>query len=41
MREPAKKFEDLVVWQKAHQSLLSEFSKLLEAYSKAILNSDS
>jgi len=40
MREPAKKFEDLVAWQKAHQSLLSEVSKLLKAYSKAILDSE-
>lgn len=31
MREPAKTFEDLVVWQKAHQFVLAE----------AILNSDS
>jgi len=33
MREPAKTFEDL--------SPMEEISKLLEAYSKAILNSDS
>lgn len=31
MREPVKKFEDLI----------EEISKLLEAYSRAILNSDS
>ena len=31
MKMPATRFEDLVVWQ----------SKLLEAYSQAILNSDS
>ena len=46
---PAARFEDLVVWQKAHQFvlavyrvkyLLEEVSKLLEAYSHAILNSD-
>ena len=41
MRDPAKRFEDLVVWQKAHQFVLAEVSKLLEAYSQAILNSDS
>jgi len=39
MRKPAKTFEDLLVWQKAH--LLQEVSKLLETYSLAILNSDS
>ncbi len=36
-RERAKQFQDLIVWQKAHQ--LEEISKLLEAYSKAILDS--
>ncbi len=63
MRIPAKRFEELVVWQKAHQFvleiylilandleygdvsnlnlLIEEVSKLLEAYSHAILNSDS
>ena len=46
MRDPAKTFEDLVIWQKAHQFVLAvyrlvEVSKLLEAYSLAILNSDS
>jgi hypothetical protein len=45
MRTPSKTFEDLVVWQKAHQlglgTVLVEVSKLLEAYSHAILNSDS
>ena len=65
MRAPARTFEDLVVWQKAHQfvlavyhlsrtfprseiydvsetsRLLEEVSKLLEAYSQSILNSDS
>ena len=25
MREPAKKFEDLVVWQKAHQFVLAVY----------------
>jgi len=39
MRKPAKTFEDLLVWLKAH--LLQEVSKLLETYSLAILNSDS
>jgi hypothetical protein len=34
MKEPAKKFEELVVWQKAHQFVLA-------AYFKAILNSGS
>ena len=57
---PATRFEDLVVWQKAHQFVLAayrwsrtfprpetnglsleEVSKLLDAYSQAILNSDS
>ena len=61
MRTPATRFEDLVVWQKAHQfvlaasprfhrieygdvpeliQLLEEVSKLLEVYSRAILNYD-
>ena len=40
MRDPAKTFEDLLVWQKAHQFVV-EVGKLLEAYSHAILNSDS
>jgi hypothetical protein len=34
MRTPATRFEDLVVWQKAHQFVLA-------GYSQAILNSDS
>lgn len=34
MRMPVKRFEDLVVWQKARQFVL-------EAYSQVILNSDS
>ena len=38
-REKAKQFQDLIVWQQAHQS--EEISKLLDAYSKAILDSDS
>ncbi len=37
-KEKAKQFQDLIVWQKVHQ--LEEISKLLEAYSKAILASD-
>ncbi len=52
MRMPAKTFEDLIVWQKAHELTLSvykltqkfpleEVSKTLEAYSRSILNSDS
>jgi hypothetical protein len=52
MREPTKRFQDLVVWQKAHQedlgygecnelqSILTEVSKLLEAYSQAILTTE-
>ncbi|GBD96290.1 hypothetical protein BMS3Abin06_01175 [bacterium BMS3Abin06] len=36
-REKAKEFQDLIVCQKASQ--LGEISKLLEAYSKAILDS--
>jgi len=32
MRTPATRFEDLVVWQKAHQFVV-------EAYSRAILTS--
>jgi hypothetical protein len=34
MREPAKTFEDLVVWQKAHQFVLA-------GYMRAIQHSDS
>jgi hypothetical protein len=34
MKATAKRFEDLVVWQKAHQFVLA-------AYSQAILDSDS
>jgi len=47
MRDPSKKFEDLVVWRKAHQfvseptQLIEEVSKLLEAYMRLNLNSDS
>ncbi len=37
-REKAKQFQDLIVCRKAHQS--EEISKLLEAYSKAILAPD-
>ena len=38
MRTPAPRFEELVVWQKAHQFVLAVY--LLEAYSQAILTSD-
>jgi len=38
-REKARRFQDLIAWQKAHQS--GETSKLLETYYKAILDSDS
>jgi len=60
MRMPVTRFENLVVWQKAHEFvlaacrlfrifpraetyglLLEEVSNLWEAYSRAILNSDS
>ncbi|MFZ3048267.1 MAG: hypothetical protein WA151_20325 [Desulfatirhabdiaceae bacterium] len=51
MKDPLKKFEDLVVWRKAHSvcacclsldaPLIEEVSKLLEADMRAILNSDS
>jgi hypothetical protein len=34
MKEPPKKYEEWVVWQKSHQFVLA-------AYSKAILNSGS
>ena len=37
MRTPAATFEDVVVWRKAHE----EVSKLLEAYSRSILDSGS
>ena len=40
MRDPAKTFEDLVVWQKAHQFVLAVY-RLSRTYSQAILNSDS
>ncbi|MFZ3048661.1 MAG: four helix bundle protein [Desulfatirhabdiaceae bacterium] len=46
MRDPSKKFEDLVVWRKAHQFLLAvyrltqSFPKILEAYMRAILTSE-
>ncbi|GBD95656.1 hypothetical protein BMS3Abin06_01433 [bacterium BMS3Abin06] len=36
-RKKAKQFQDLIVCLKAHQ--LKEISKLLETYSKAILDS--
>ncbi len=29
MRETAKSFQDLVVWQKAHQAVLEPISKLV------------
>jgi hypothetical protein len=49
---PAKDFQDIIVWQKAHQLVLSmyrfsnnfppeEAGKLLEAYTASILNSGS
>ena len=41
MREKAQTFKDLIVWQKAHLFVLAEVSKLLEAYSQSIRNSDS
>ena len=50
MRDPAKTLGDRVVWQKAHRfvpavsesmAVLVEVSKPLDAYSQAILNSDS
>ena len=43
-RSPAKHFQDLIVWQKAHQSVLSvlkqheEVSKLFESYLCSLLN---
>jgi hypothetical protein len=46
MREPAKTFEDLLVKDLGYGDisetilLLQEVSKLLEAYSRGILNSD-
>ncbi len=50
MKEPAKTFEDLVVWQKANDlgyvdttlmnNMICEVSKMLEGYSRSILNSE-
>ena len=37
-RKPAKTFQDLIVWKKAHEFVLTI---LLEAYIVSILNSDS
>ncbi len=45
-KKPARYFQDLIGWQKAHRSALSiyrfkEVSKLPEAYTASILASDS
>ncbi len=39
MREPAKTFEDLLVWQKAHLFVLAVY-RLSGAFPRGILNSD-
>ena len=47
MRMSATRFEDLIVWQKAHRFQVARSQnsgvrmRMLEAYSRAILNSDS
>jgi hypothetical protein len=43
-KTPANSFQDLIVWQKAHQFVFlgkQEFSKLLDAYPTSLLTPNS